>query len=142
MKQGRLKLFSYILIVILAMGSFAFISVDNTTMEPKDPDEWDINGIRWTAVRFDESTNFLLLDFSYEYEIGMKGIKPIAYYKNPNQQIVFGIFDTERILTAFQDQDIDGRLEGVIIYGIDEDNNEFPLASYTRDDILEYVNNG
>jgi hypothetical protein len=140
MKTRQTQLTALVLIVILGAGSFLFVTYEDPAMATRTPDEWNTDRIEWTMVKYDESTNYILLDFNYRYENDIKQIKPVAFYKNPNQQIVFGTFDSQRILTAFQRTDTTGQFEGIIIYGIDEHNNEMILESYTKNDIMVYVN--
>ena len=117
-----------------------FVTYEDPAITTRTPSEWNTDRIEWTMVKYDETTNYILLDFNYKYENDIKQIKPVAFYKNPNQQIVFGTFDSQRILTAFQRTDTIGQFEGIIIYGIDEHNNEVILESYTKNDIVVYVN--
>jgi hypothetical protein len=140
MKTRHTQLTALILIFVLGTGSFLFVTYEDPAITTRTPDEWNTDRIEWTMVKYDESTNYILLDFNYRYENDIKQIKPVAFYKNPNQQIVFGTFDSQRILTAFQRTDTIGQFEGIIIYGIDEHNNEMILESYTKNDIVVYVN--
>ena len=140
MKTRQTQLTALVLIVILGAGSFLFVTYEDPAMATRTPDEWNTDRIEWTMVKYDESTNYILLDFNYRYENDIKQIKPVAFYKNPNQQIVFGTFDSQRVLTAFQRTDTTGQFEGIIIYGIDQYNNEVMLESYTKNDIMVYVN--
>ena len=140
MKTRHTQLTALILIFVLGTGSFLFVTYEDPAITTRTPDEWNTDRIEWTMVKYDESTNYILLDFNYRYENDIKQIKPVAFYKNPNQQIVFGTFDSHRILTAFQRTDTIGQFEGIIIYGIDEHNNEMILESYTKNDIVVYVN--
>ena len=140
MKARQTQLTALIMILILGAGSFLFVTYEDPAMATRTPDEWNTDRIEWTMVKYDESTNYILLDFNYRYENDIKQIKPVAFYKNPSQQIVFGTFDSQRVLTAFQRTDTTGQFEGIIIYGIDQYNNEVMLESYTKNDIMVYVN--
>jgi hypothetical protein len=140
MKTRQTQLTALVLIVILGAGSFLFVTYEDPAIATRTPDEWNTDRIEWTMVKYDESTNYILLDFNYRYENDIKQIKPVAFYKNPNEQIVFGTFDSQRVLTAFQRTDTTGQFEGIIIYGIDQYNNEVMLESYTKNDIVMYVN--
>lgn len=140
MKTRQTQATALTMIFLLAIGGFLFVTYEDPAITTRTPSEWNTDRIEWTMVKYDETTNYILLDFNYKYENDIKQIKPVAFYKNPNQQIVFGTFDSQRILTAFQRTDTIGQFEGIIIYGIDEHNNEMVLESYTKNDIVVYVN--
>ncbi len=140
MKTRQTQATALTMIFLLAIGGFLFVTYEDPAITTRTPSEWNTDRIEWTMVKYDETTNYILLDFNYKYENDIKQIKPVAFYKNPNQQIVFGTFDSQRILTAFQRTDTIGQFEGIIIYGIDEHNNEVILESYTKNDIVVYVN--
>ena len=140
MKTRQTQATALTMIFLLAIGGFLFVTYEDPAITTRTPSEWNTDRIEWTMVKYDETTNYILLDFNYKYENDIKQIKPVAFYKNPNPQIVFGTFDSQRILTAFQRTDTIGQFEGIIIYGIDEHNNEVILESYTKNDIVVYVN--
>ena len=140
MKTRQTQATALTMIFLLAIGGFLFVTYEDPAITTRTPSEWNTDRIEWTMVKYAETTNYILLDFNYKYENDIKQIKPVAFYKNPNQQIVFGTFDSQRILTAFQRTDTIGQFEGIIIYGIDEHNNEMVLESYTKNDIVVYVN--
>ena len=140
MKTRQTQATALTMIFLLAIGGFLFVTYEDPAITTRTPSEGNTDRIEWTMVKYDETTNYILLDFNYKYENDIKQIKPVAFYKNPNQQIVFGTFDSQRILTAFQRTDTIGQFEGIIIYGIDEHNNEMVLESYTKNDIVVYVN--
>ena len=140
MKTRQTQATALTMIFLLAIGGFLFVTYEDPAITTRTPSEWNTDRIEWTMVKYDETTNYILLDFNYKYENDIKQIKPVAFYKNPNQQIVFVTFDSQRILTAFQRTDTIGQFEGIIIYGIDEHNNEVILESYTKNDIVVYVN--
>jgi hypothetical protein len=140
MKTRQTQATALTMIFLLVIGGFLFVTYEDPAITTRTPDEWNTDRIEWTMVKYDETTNYILLDFNYKYENDIKQIKPVAFYKNPNEQIVFGTFDSQRILTAFQRTDTIGQFEGIIIYGIDEHNNEVILESYTKNDIVVYVN--
>ena len=140
MKTRQTQATALTMIFLLAIGGFLFVTYEDPAITTRTPSEWNTDRIEWTMVKYDETTNYILLDFNYKYENDIKQIKPVAFYKNPNQQIVFGTFDSQRILTAFQRTATIGQFEGIIIYGIDEHNNEMVLESYTKNDIVVYVN--
>ena len=140
MKTRQTQATALTMIFLLAIGGFLFVTYEDPAITTRTPSEWNTDRIEWTMVKYDETTNYILLDFNYKYENDIKQIKPVAFYKNPNQQIVFGTFDSQRILTAFQRTDTIGQFEGIIIYGIDAHNNEVILESYTKNDIVVYVN--
>ena len=140
MKTRQTQATALTMIFLLAIGGFLFVTYEDPAITTRTPSEWNTDRIEWTMVKYDETTNYILLDFNYKYENDIKQIKPVAFYKNPNQQIVFGTFDSQRILTAFQRTDTIGQFEGIIIYGIDEHNNDMVLESYTKNDIVVDVN--
>ena len=138
MKQNTRTFVSVIGLFVLLTAGFIGVLETKPSFEAKPMDEWNVNGLKWRHAELDESVNYILLDFDFDYSNEIVEVKPIAFYTNPESEVVFGVFNEERILTAYMFEEIKGDLRGVIIYGITIDGNEIILGTYTRNDILEF----
>ena len=138
MKQNTRTFVSVIGLFVLLTAGFIGVLETKPSFEAKPMDEWNVNGLKWRHAELDESVNYILLDFDFDYSNEIVEVKPIAFYSDPDEEVVFGVFSEERILTAYMFEEIKGDLLGVIIYGITVDGHEIVLGTYTRNDILEF----
>jgi hypothetical protein len=132
--KNRMKVTVILMMSLLVGSGFAFAMMSKPTMPIKTIDDWNTAGFTWNILTVNQQTGMIYLDFEYEYPVDVKKIRPIVYYDNPDSSIEFGTFEKERIVTAIQPTE-PGTLKGMIIYGLDEHNNEFALASFTKLDM-------
>ena len=132
--KNRMKVTVIFMMSLLVSSGLAFAMMSKPTMPIKTIDEWNTKGFKWNMLSVNQETGMIYLDFNYQYPIDVKKIRPVVYYDNPDSSIVFGTFEKERVVTALQPIET-GTLKGMIIYGLDEHNNEFPLMTFTKSDM-------
>ena len=132
--KDRMKVTVILMMILLVSSGFAFAMTGKPTMPIKTINDWNTDGFTWNILTVNQQTGMIYLDFEYEYPVDVKKIRPIVYYDNPDSSIEFGTFEKERVVTAIQPQ-LSGTLKGMIIYGLDEHNNEFPLMSFSKLDM-------
>ena len=66
MKTRQTQATALTMIFLLAIGGFLFVTYEDPAITTRTPSEWNTDRIEWTMVKYDETTNYILLDFTYK----------------------------------------------------------------------------